>query len=361
MSPAGSPTNVGELAQHRRGIARHRVVLHDLDRAAPPDRLDHEVAREPARRGERRAELRHVLAVVAIGGELRPLPRVHDRARIADDLRDAHVDAGNEAERDRLDREARRVDDDTRAGELRRCSGTPPTTPRCSGRAPPSPRARPAGRAAAAACAATARPTPARGRSARSRSGAIPRPTPVGSSRRSAASRISCQVGHSCTGRPQPQRKLDTRPQSHSRLSSPMLKKPGSWPSRLASSVPPLRPLPARNSTLTSPGCWAVMRRALRRSHRRNRARAITRETGAQRTTGVRALAPDRASLRAVRMCDHRGVHEAVATRRRRGACDRLGADRGDVRRADGTAIDTAIATAPSRSRRSSCTRFTSC
>ena len=46
-----------------------------------------------------------------------------------------------------------------------------------------------------------------------------------------------------------------------------MLKKPGSWPSRLASRVPPLRPLPARNSTLTSPGCCADMPRlAFRRS-----------------------------------------------------------------------------------------------
>src|SRR5207237_3699630 len=74
----------------------------------------------------------------------------------------------------------------------------------------------------------------------------------------SASSRIALQVTHSWTGTPHPQRWLCTRPESHSRLSSPTLQKPGIWPRRFASNVPPLRPLPARKSTLT-PSSWCCM------------------------------------------------------------------------------------------------------
>ena len=214
----------GQLPEHGGGIAGQVVVLHDLDRPTAPDRLDHEVASEPAGRGVGGAELRHELDVVAVGCRLRPLPRVHDRTRIADDLRHAHVDTRNEPERDRFDREPRRVDDDACARDLRNAA----VHRRGRGHVPvelfPLRGAHPGSRAATRACAASGRRPLARDRYERSASGSNPRP----SSMRSASSRMACQVGHSCTGRPQPHLKFETSPQSHKRFSSPMLKKPGS-------------------------------------------------------------------------------------------------------------------------------------
>ena len=92
----------GELAEHGRRIARHLVVLHDLDLAAATDDLDDDVADEPARRGERGSEARQVLAL-AVGERALALPRVDDGTRVADHLRHAHIGVGNQAEPDRLE------------------------------------------------------------------------------------------------------------------------------------------------------------------------------------------------------------------------------------------------------------------
>ena len=64
----GFADELGQLSQHGRGIARHRVVLHDLDRAAPPDGLDHEVAR-PSSTVEKVTPNRGITRVVAIRRE----------------------------------------------------------------------------------------------------------------------------------------------------------------------------------------------------------------------------------------------------------------------------------------------------